>query len=80
MSFGEHALSKHAQSINDLNLKKHLYNYDLLRKRVYTNKKIQLDLNHFEHVCGGLVFKCPVDNTLAFLGQRERDSVNIAQA
>ena len=27
-----------------------------------------------------LVFKCPVDNTSAILGQWERDSVNIAQA
>ena len=39
-----------------------------------------MDLNHSEHVFDRLVFKCPVDNTAAILGQRERDSVNIAQA
>ena len=39
-----------------------------------------MDLNHSVHVFGILVFKCPVDNTLAILRQRERYSVNIAQA
>ena len=39
-----------------------------------------MDLNHSEYVFGRLEFKCPVDNTLAILGQRERDSVNIVQA
>ena len=38
-----------------------------------------MDLNHFVHVFGTLVL-CLVDNTSAFLVQRERDSVNIAQA
>ena len=39
-----------------------------------------MDLNHSEHVFSKLVFQCPVHNTSAILGQRERDSVNITQA
>ena len=69
MSLGELALWTHAQSRNDLNLES-IAVIDIYSVNVpLLTKKFQMDLNHFVHVFGMLVFKCPVDNTSPILGQ-----------
>ena len=80
MSHGELALRKHAQSRNDINLENISVIAICSRNVSILTKKVQMDLNHSVHVFDMLVFNCPVDNTSAILGQRERVSVNIAQA
>ena len=80
MSLGKHAFSKHAQSRNDLNLENISVITICPGNVSILPKKVQMDLNHSEHVFVRLVFKYPVDNSSAISGQRERHSVNIAQA
>ena len=80
MSLGKHVLSKHAQSRNDLNLENISVITICSGSVSILTKKVQMDLKYSEHVFDRLVFKCPVDNTVAISGQRERDSVNIAHA
>ena len=65
MSLGELALSKHAQSRNDINLENISVIAICSGNVFYINKKVQMYLNHSVHDFGMLVFNCPVDNTSA---------------
>ena len=69
MSLGVLALCEHAQSRNDLNLEKISVIAICSGNGLILLKKFQMNLNHSVHVYGLLVFKCPVDNTSAIIGQ-----------